>query len=189
MKKHFIYKYTFDNGKCYIGQSREGVKRYGKTCTYRNQLVGRAMKKYPNYKKEILCYCCEYLVDYLESYYISKYDSNNPEKGYNCESGGNENKHLSDDTKRKISEGNKGKLKSPLSENHKRKISESVSGVNHSQAKTVLQFSKDMIFIREWDYIKQAADELNIDNSAITKCCKEKKKSAGGYVWKYKEVS
>ena len=30
-----------------------------------------------------------------------------------------------------------------------------------------------------------ASDELKIDRSDITKCCKGKKKSAGGFMWSY----
>ena len=102
MKKGFIYKYTFPNGKVYIGQSHEGVYRYGYIKGYRTQLVGKAMKKYPNYTKEILCYCCPCLLDFMESYYINKYKSINPEYGYNLDSGGHAVKQISEEHKRKI---------------------------------------------------------------------------------------
>lgn len=39
----------------------------------------------------------------------------------------------------------------------------------------------------EFKTIKAAADYYGIDPSAITKCCKGKYKSAGGYKWVYKE--
>lgn len=39
----------------------------------------------------------------------------------------------------------------------------------------------------EFKTIKAAADYYGIDPSAITKCCKGKYKSAGGYKWAYKE--
>lgn len=41
--------------------------------------------------------------------------------------------------------------------------------------------------IKEWDSAQQAARELNLDASTITKCLKGKLKSHGGYSWKYKE--
>jgi hypothetical protein len=39
--------------------------------------------------------------------------------------------------------------------------------------------------IKEWTTIKEAGTELNIDTSSITKVCKGKKKSAGGFNWQY----
>ena len=103
MKTYFIYLYSFKNGKKYIGQTYVGSGRYGHRSQYRGQLVYHAMKKYPDYKKEILCHCCEGLVDYLECFFIQKYDSTNPDKGYNCEYGGCLNKHIPEETRKKKS--------------------------------------------------------------------------------------
>lgn len=58
----------------------------------------------------------------------------------------------------------------------------------YSCAKTVLQFTKDGKFIREWNCIRDIENELGINHSNISSCCKGKYyKSVGGYVWKYKE--
>lgn len=43
-------------------------------------------------------------------------------------------------------------------------------------------------FIREWDYMSQASKELNINKANIAETCYGKRKSAGGYVWKYERV-
>lgn len=62
--------------------------------------------------------------------------------------------------------------------------------------KPVLQFSLDDEFIREWNYIREAANALNISAGDICKCCKGKRicrgkeypvYSAGGFKWRYKE--
>jgi hypothetical protein len=53
--------------------------------------------------------------------------------------------------------------------------------------KPILQYTKDGQFIKEWECAKYAGVELKIQNSDITTCCRGKLKSAGGYVWKYKE--
>jgi predicted DNA-binding protein YlxM (UPF0122 family) len=53
--------------------------------------------------------------------------------------------------------------------------------------KSVLQYDKDMNFIREWDSISMVTKKLGIGGNSITSCCKGKYKSAGGYIWKYKE--
>ena len=47
--------------------------------------------------------------------------------------------------------------------------------------------SKTNEFIRIWKCITDASEYLNIDNGSISKCCKGKLKTAGGYVWKYLE--
>ena len=54
-------------------------------------------------------------------------------------------------------------------------------------SKKILQYSKSGEFIREWQSAAEVERVLGIDNSNITKCCKGKRKSAGGFVWKYKE--
>lgn len=55
-------------------------------------------------------------------------------------------------------------------------------------AKPILQYSKSGKFIKEWSCAKEAGFKLLIDSSSISKCCRKvpKYKSAGGYIWKYK---
>jgi group I intron endonuclease len=52
--------------------------------------------------------------------------------------------------------------------------------------KSVIQYDKDMNFISEYISIRDAERKTNINRSNISKCCKEKVKSAGGFIWKYK---
>jgi len=54
----------------------------------------------------------------------------------------------------------------------------------------ILQFDKQMNFIKEWDGAKDARDILfpNIKNSGITHCLRGRKKSYGGFIWKYKKT-
>jgi hypothetical protein len=52
--------------------------------------------------------------------------------------------------------------------------------------KPVLQFTKEGQFLKEWDSIANASRELKINRGNIISCCKGNRKSAGGYVWKYK---
>ena len=54
-----------------------------------------------------------------------------------------------------------------------------------SVRKAVLQYSLDGDFIQEWDNAYAAGRKLKI--SGIGEVCKGKQKSAGGYIWKYKE--
>lgn len=63
------------------------------------------------------------------------------------------------------------------------------SGSNNPNAKPVIQLNIYGEFIKEWRSVIEAAKALQIDNSAIAKCCRHvpKYKRAGGYVWEYKE--
>jgi len=88
---------------------------------------------------------------------------------------------------------NKGK---PHSEEWRLKIAESNRGQKRSQETKnrlsethkipVIQLSRDGEFIREWDCAKTAAAELNVQAGHISKVCKNQRKTAGGFVWKYK---
>ena len=195
MKKYFIYKYTFPNGKVYVGQSYVGSNRYGNPSQYKKQVVGRAMNKYHIFKKEIICHCCEYLVDYLESYYISKYDSMNPDHGYNRESGGNLNKQFSEETRKKMSES--GKIKYFYDEWRQHMSEARIGEKNHFYGKhhseeTKKKLSKPVYceeLNKEFYGAKAAAEEVGIDRRLITACCKGRQRTAGGYHWCYKEVS
>ena len=54
-------------------------------------------------------------------------------------------------------------------------------------SKPVLQFSKDGTFVAQFESGKQAHLKTKINHSHIMECCSEKRKTAGGYVWKYEE--
>ena len=49
----------------------------------------------------------------------------------------------------------------------------------------ILQFSLDGELVRKWDSAEEASKELNIFRSSINECCRGRRKSAGGYRWKY----
>lgn len=49
----------------------------------------------------------------------------------------------------------------------------------------VVQYTKDGLFIKVWKYASFAGKTLGISPSAISACCLGKRKSIGGYTWKY----
>ena len=51
-------------------------------------------------------------------------------------------------------------------------------------ARPVCQFDMNGRFIKEWESIKLAQDNLKIKN--ILNACKGKYRTAGGFIWKYK---
>ena len=76
--------------------------------------------------------------------------------------------------------GNKNWLGKHLSDETKKKISKSLST-------PILQYTKDGEFIKEWTSGIEASKVLGIHPGNITTCCKGKLKSAGGFVWRYAE--
>ena len=58
-------------------------------------------------------------------------------------------------------------------------------GAEHPNAKEIVQFTYDGQFISKWSCAKEAGRELEIERRNITNCCLGKRKSAGGYKWKY----
>ena len=59
--------------------------------------------------------------------------------------------------------------------------------VNYSQAKAVNQYTMSGKFVKKWFSISAIASSMgNYDiKSTIVKCCKGKKKSAYGFIWRY----
>ena len=80
-------------------------------------------------------------------------------------------KHHSNETRRKISEANKGKK---------------LSGEKHPRSKPILQIDKQTgQVIKTWPCTREVQRILRINPSNISACCLEKRKQAGGYIWKY----
>lgn len=51
--------------------------------------------------------------------------------------------------------------------------------------KSVLQYSKKNVLIKEWASQSEASRRLKIPQCHISSCCNGKLKTAGGYVWKF----
>lgn len=54
--------------------------------------------------------------------------------------------------------------------------------------KSVSQFTKDNVLVKEWQSIQEASNTLGIDQSSISKACKGLYLCAGGFIWKYREI-
>jgi hypothetical protein len=53
-------------------------------------------------------------------------------------------------------------------------------------SKSVMQFTKDGIFVAEYSSMAEARKQTRILQSCISACCRKKHKTAGGYIWKFK---
>lgn len=65
--------------------------------------------------------------------------------------------------------------------------SESKKGIKNHRHQPVLQYDKDGNFIREWDTMTEAETTLKITHK-IHFVCQGKRKTCGGYIWKYKRT-
>lgn len=168
-----------------------------------------------NFKIEILCENIDTQdeMNEYEIFYIKKYNSlANNKTGYNISSGGsngnpyagktekelieigkkiskaNKGKKITEEHKKILSEMKKGENNPAKREEVRKKISENhanVKGKNNGNAKKVAQYSKDGELLKIWDYISQVNEELGISASHICACCRNKRKTSGGFVWKY----
>lgn len=55
-------------------------------------------------------------------------------------------------------------------------------------SKPCLQYSKEGTLIKEFPSILQASKFTSINDGNINQCCLGKRKTAGGFIWKYKDV-
>lgn len=89
----------------------------------------------------------------------------------------------------KLSGENNPNYGKPMPKEQKRKISIARKGKyakgNHPRAMIVVQCNKDLEPIAIYSCSMSVSEKLHIDNSEIGKVCKGRKKTAGGYQWKY----
>lgn len=177
MNDFSVYVHVSPNNKLYFGithlkpERRWGTNGRGYRC---NSHFWRAIQKYgwENFQhiillntlsKEVACEC--------EKYLIAKYDTRNPDFGYNYSVGGDKTalgNKLSDETKEKIrqfqlgraksestrkklSDAHKGRIHGPMSEYHKLKISIANSGkiLSDEQKQKISQSKKGKSFTEE----------------------------------------
>ena len=90
---------------------------------------------------------------------------------------------LTDEQKKHLSISHKGKI---LSEEHKLHLKQSAKrGENSAVAKSINQYDLNMNFIKKFNTVTEAADELKLDKSNLCKACCGKYKTVGGYIWEY----
>lgn len=242
MRRWCVYIHITPSNKVYVGiTSQNPIKRWNNGLGYNRQMYFyRAILKYgwDNIRHEIIISGVSgEEAKHLEKYYISLYQANNPDFGYNLTSGGdgtlgfhhsqesrasisikhtgkkrpkdvveriaskNRGRKMSEDSKRKMSEAKlnqsfetrqkisnalRGKVRST---SHCLNISKALKGrKNIWNNKAVLQYSKQGVFIKEWNTISEVSRLANISPGNIVACCKGRLKTAGGFIWKYKVI-
>lgn len=178
-----IYKATcIINNKNYIGQTTKTLSERkkehensinAKNC--KNRPFPRAIKKYgkENFLWEVICECNSLdELDEKEKYYIKFYNSLvDNGLGYNCDLGGNRGKHC-ETTKQKMSESQKGIKNHMYGKNEK---------LNPASKKV-----KNITTGNIYDSVTQCARLENRKSSTfINECCRGRKNSAYGCVYRY----
>lgn len=229
MNKYFVYKHTTPSGKVYIGiTSQKPERRWRCGEGYkRNAYFYSAILKYgwDNITHEILFEGLEHdEACRKEQALIAEYNSTDRANGYNQTFGGDcyqftdeikarlrenhshawQGRHHTEETKRKISESNKGRVvsdetKQKIKDSHrhlktfegrkhtdesKQKISENhfrYYGKDNPSARRVCCVETGEVF----DCIKDAAEKYGVNRNHICSCCTGKRKSTGGFHWEY----
>jgi group I intron endonuclease len=234
MDKYCVYKHTAPNGKVYIGITmRNPTVRFRNGGGYsENEHFSRAISKYGwnNFAHEILFSgLTADEASAMESELIDRYSSMNPKYGYNKTSGGQVGTtismetreklsrvrkaqgnfrmgtHHSEEAKRKIGAGNKGKVVI-IRDDTRRKISEALTGITRSEetrkrmsaAKKGCshpQYDKwipvEQVDIATKSVIKKygsmalASRETNTRYTGISRCCRGEIKTSNGFIWRY----
>lgn len=176
-----IYKATNKvNKKVYIGQTTKTLEKRKKQHIDRAskniskcRKFSSAIRKYgaDNFTWEILdTASTQEELNELEDKYIKQYDSINRDKGYNLKTGGIK-PILSEETKRKIGDSQRGKL------NHMYGI----KGVNHHSSKKVYNVTDDVFY----DSATICSEQTGISHSKICAVCRGDRASAGKRVFRY----
>lgn len=206
-RKYCVYAHINKiNGKIYIGQTCNKPKdRWSngagyKHCTY----FYKAIQKYgwDGFEHEIIAsYLTKDEADNFETLLIAIFDTTNPINGYNLKSGGHKNSILSEETKKKIGDANRGRKltdeqKQKLSqarkgnkliEETKRKISQSLmkQAIENFDNVSLLQYDKNGILLSIYNNVREAQQATGINVNAINNCLGGRSKSAGGFMWRY----
>ena len=207
-----VYKLTSPENKVYIGCTGQKVERRWRAGKrYWSHIpIGKAIGEFgwENFNKEILC---EKLTkdgaEKQEAWFVDYYDSMNPEKGYNCFSGGSRNHaHLSEVSRKRNSESQlaffDGNTEFCLAKQQKSREYYS----RHPEARAAIskQMSEYMktpegiafIFcdrspkpvrcVETGKTFRSASSaERETGFCSIHKVCRGKQKTSGGYHWEY----
>lgn len=160
-----IYKITSPSGKIYIGQSVNIIKRKKDyinkhNCKTQPKLYNSLVKySFSEHIFEVIEECNIEELNTRERYWQDYYKV--LEEGLNCRLTG-------------------------VGDRSGKMSKQSVQRMSQSSGKPVMQYSIKGIFVKEWNSCKEAGSILGIVYENISACCRERIKSAGGFVWRYR---
>ena len=202
-----IYKIeNLQNGKVYIGQTvRDLQVRIGEHIRKDTTIMGKAFKKYGIEQFSISEIDEAKTIEELnekEKYWIDYYKCVTP-TGYNqCIGGENTLGYSHSEKSKKKMNASKSKLftgdGNPFygkqhSDESKAKMSEKRKGMAHLSAEQVQNLRKSHHTVKVlnvdtsevFDSVKEAGEKYNLKPTHITKVCRGRQKTTGGYHWEY----
>lgn len=197
-----VYKHTAPNGKVYIGiTSRDVGRRWQNGKNYKSSPhFNNAIQKYgwDSISHEVLFSCLtKEQAEQKEIELIAFYKSTNPQYGYNIENGGNSIGKLSEETKKKISDANKGKYYGchrKHTEEERQKVSAKLKGRQspmkgrHWTPEQRAKVGTAIVCVETGEKfysIKDAERKTGLDHCAISKVLKGIYKQTGGMHFEY----
>lgn len=224
-----VYKHTSPNGKIYIGITHQKPEKRW-LCGHgykRNTHFWKAIQKFGwnNFTHEILATgLTQQQAEKMEKDLVREYNSTDKNRGYNVAEGGhalteasrekigatrkerrikpwNTGKHLSQQTRDKISEANKGNSNHVVwTDEQKERVRATKVGENNpnygkpmtEETKQRLRALNEIPVVqicedgdRVFKSAKEAGEKTGIANCNITRVCKGQRATAGGYAWRY----
>lgn len=154
------------NHKKYIGQSKNYKKRISdhlselRNGKHFNDHLQHSWDKYgeENFSIYIICYCNENELDEKEIYYIDLYNTMDKDFGYNKDSGGNKYKTRNEESRNKMR----------LYWKERGGINDGLLQATIKAKKPVVQYTKNGIFVAEFDSITEASESTNIGFKQIS---------------------
>lgn len=199
-RKFTVYCHTNKiNGKKYVGitgQKPELRWKNGQGYQTHPHFYS-AIKKYGwhNFLHEILyTQLTKEEAEGMERKLIAEYNSSDPKFGYNKTLGGDGCFEMSEEVRAKMGKSRKGKKMSPefVEKNRISHLGQPAwnKGIPWSDEMKAKCGGKSVTCIetgKSYRTAHEAAKENGIDFSSVCKCCRGKKKTCGGYHWKWAE--
>lgn len=203
---YLVYCHTNKiNGKRYIGiTSQTPTRRWRNGKGYiRNPYFSKAIEKYgwDNFKHEIIFRACsKEVAEAIEQDLIKGCHTQDHNKGYNIEGGGNATPKVSEETKKKQSEIHKGcpsafkghrhteESKKKMSEAKKGKTCKNIRfGKDNSMSIPIIGINKKTGELIHFIGVGEAGRTVGISGSNISHCLSYPTHTAGGYFWRKDE--
>lgn len=183
----YIHRNRID-GKVYVGMTSNASHRWAGKEKYKSQPFGEAIEKFG-------WECFDHLIiadgltkeeaSNTEKATIQKYDSMNPEHGYNHNSGGKDGWTISDEARQKLKKSHIDFFEKPQNRKDQSERITRYYKLHPELRKPVNQYLMDGTFVREFGSAWETG-RYGFDASHVKACCKGYRKTANGFIWRYK---